>query len=144
MWVRVQGSRRCERSRKEAPVYFCSANCNYFLSVSLICMNHRLFFSWKSVPRFIYLKLACHPPEADSTHPLHPLPSHGILDKCGGTCRKCHTSLSLAVPPLSSQGGSIMECRSLITAVLRTGQKYGIWEIDQDEFKPYSQRPCLD
>lgn len=91
------------------------------LSLSFLDLyESQIVFSWKSVPRYNYLKLACHPPEADGTRLLCPLTSHGISDKCGGTCRRCHTSLSLPVPPLPFHGDSSKESWSLITTVLRT------------------------
>lgn len=120
MWVRMQESWNWERSRKEAPVYFFFSPFQLFSLRFLDLYESQTVFSWKSVSRFNYLKLTCHPPEADSTHGLCPLLSHGNLNKCGGTCRRCHTNFSLAVPPLSSHGGSSMECWSLITTVLRT------------------------
>lgn len=108
-------------------------------------------FSQRSVPRFNSLKLSCHPPEVDRSHPLRALMPHGILDQRGGACRRCHTNLcpgsAPSLLPWEQRCGvpdSDHDCSQDTPGKVWPGQKCGILEIGQGEFEPYSQRPCLD
>lgn len=107
-------------------------------------------FSQRSVPRFKSLKLSCHPPQVDRTHPLRALMPHGILDECGGACRRWHTNLcpgsAHSLLPWEQRCGvpdSDHGCSQGTPGKVWPGQKCGILEIGQSEFEPYSQRPCL-
>lgn len=73
---------------------------------------------------------------------------HGILDECGGACRRCQTSLlwqcPLPPPMEAAVWGGGLQSR-LFPGHPWEGMAWAkVWNIGQGEFEPYSQRPCVD
>lgn len=146
----MQGSRNCESNRKDTCLFLFSS----FQLFSLIFLQSdesQTGFSQRPVPRFSSLKLPCHPPEADRTHPLCALIPRDIIDECGGACRTYHTSLCpgsvLSLVPWEQRCAVLDSDRDWsqdTPGKVWSGQKHELLEIRQGEFEPYSQRPYLD